>query len=78
VVSAAEDLSTRWFEIPLEERRSIVQAIVERVTVGKDEIEISLTCLPAGPHHPPSPPSPPFPQDGEKTCTQPWGCVALL
>jgi site-specific DNA recombinase len=77
VVSAAEDLSSRWFEIPLEERRAIVQAIVVRVTVGKDEIEFSLTCLPAGPH-PPSPPSSPSPQDGEKTCTHPWGCVALL
>jgi hypothetical protein len=33
VVSAAEDLSTRWFEISLPERRAIVQAIVERVVV---------------------------------------------
>jgi site-specific DNA recombinase len=77
VVSAAEDLSSRWFEIPLEERRAIVQAIVARVTVGKDEIEFSLTCLPKGPY-PPPPPSSPSPQDGEKTCTHPWGCVALL
>ena len=76
VVSAAEDLSSRWFEIPLEERRAIVQAIVARVTVGKDEIEFSLTCLPAGPH-PPSPPSSPSPQNDEKTYTHPWGFVNI-
>jgi site-specific DNA recombinase len=75
VVSAAEDLSTRWYEIPLEERRSIVQAIVERVTVGKDEIEFSLTCLPSGP---PSPSSPPFPQDGEKRCMNPQRFIHKL
>jgi hypothetical protein len=28
VVSAAHDLSERWFEISLEERRAIIQAIV--------------------------------------------------
>jgi site-specific DNA recombinase len=58
VVSAAEDLSARWFEIPLEERRAIVQAIVERVTVGRDEIEFSLAYLPSGSPATPSAPSP--------------------
>ncbi len=75
VVSAAEDLSARWFEIPLPERRAIVQAIVERVTVGKDEIEFSLSCLPSGA---PSAPPPSFSQDADKRCTQPQGCVHLL
>ncbi len=56
IVSAAEELSERWYDLPLDERRGIVQAIVERVTVGKGEIEFSLTCLPAGPP-PPAPSS---------------------
>jgi site-specific DNA recombinase len=75
VVSAAEDLSTRWFEIPLPERRAIVQAIVERVTAGKDEVEFCLSCLPSGP---PSAPPPAFSQDPDKRCTQPWGCVYVF
>jgi len=75
VVSAADDLSAHWFEIPLAERRAIVQGIVERVMVGKDEVEFSLTCLPAGPR-PPSPPSSPSPQDDDKRCTNPQGFMA--
>jgi hypothetical protein len=47
--------------------RAIVQAIVERVTVGKDEIEITLCCLP----RPPEPPGPPPLQDAGNSCTNP-------
>ncbi len=56
ITSAAEDLATRWFDLSLEERRAIVQATVERVIVGRDEIEFSLTYLPT---EPPSAPAPP-------------------
>lgn len=55
VVSEAEDLYDRWEELTPHDRRAIVQAIVERVTVGTDEIEITLSCLP----RPPEPPLPP-------------------
>jgi site-specific DNA recombinase len=57
VVAAAEDLSSRWESLAHEEKRAIVQAIVERVTIGKDEIEITLSCLPhPAPTAPPPPP----------------------
>jgi site-specific DNA recombinase len=57
VVSEAEDLYRRWDDLAHEDRRGIVQAIVERVTVGRDEIEITLSCLPRIPPEPPMPPS---------------------
>jgi hypothetical protein len=61
-----QELVKRWAEakgyrptveepLPSGDKRGIVQAIVERVTVGKDEIEISLSYLPRTPP-PPSPP----------------------
>jgi site-specific DNA recombinase len=56
VVSEAEDLYDRWEELSPQDRRAIIQAIVERVTVGKDEIEITLSCLPRRPDPPPHPP----------------------
>jgi hypothetical protein len=53
IASAAEDLSARWDDLTHDEKRGIIQEIVERVMVGKDEIEITLTCLPRT-----TPPSP--------------------
>lgn len=55
LASEAEDLYTRWDDLSPEDKRALVQAIVNRVTVGKDEIEISLSYLPRTPP-PPSPP----------------------
>jgi hypothetical protein len=43
----------QWEQLTQEERRAIVQTLVERVTVGKDEIEISLGSLPRTPPPPP-------------------------
>ena len=55
IISEAEDLYRRWEDLAFDERRAIVQAIVERVTIGEDEIRIALACLPKTP--PLSPPS---------------------
>src|SRR6202521_4139812 len=55
LASEAEDLYTRWDDLSPEDKRALVQAIVNRVTVGTDEIEISLSYLPRTPP-PPSPP----------------------
>jgi site-specific DNA recombinase len=55
LASEAEDLYTRWDDLSPEDKRALVQAIVNRVTVGKDEIKISLSYLPRTPP-PPSPP----------------------
>jgi site-specific DNA recombinase len=42
VMVAAADLHSRWPSLSREEQRSIIEAIVERITVGKDEIAIAL------------------------------------
>jgi site-specific DNA recombinase len=44
----ARDLATRWGELPFEDRRQIVETITERITVGKEDIAISLLYLPLG------------------------------
>ena len=47
-VEDAKDLAERWEGMPFEERRQIVEAITDRITVGKDEIDVSLLHLPSG------------------------------
>jgi chromosome segregation ATPase len=47
VLGEARKLYSRWSTLPLADRRSVVQSIVEKITVGKDEIEISLSYLPS-------------------------------
>ena len=46
VVTEAQDLFTRWPTLPFPERRRIVEAITERITVGEDDIEIDLYYAP--------------------------------
>jgi len=46
VVSEAQNLYARWPTLPGEDKRRIVESIVERITIGKGEIDITLTCLP--------------------------------
>jgi site-specific DNA recombinase len=47
VVAEARDLYGRWGDLPFDERRAIIEAIVDRITVGKDEVEIDLAYLPS-------------------------------
>lgn len=42
VVAEARDLYARWTDLPQDERRQIVEAITERIAVGKGEVEITL------------------------------------
>lgn len=42
VIADARDLHTRWPSLPAEEKRQIVEAITERITVGEGEVEINL------------------------------------
>jgi site-specific DNA recombinase len=42
VTSSAQDLSVRWPTMPLDDKRHILEMIVERMTVGKGEIEITF------------------------------------
>lgn len=46
IVSEARDLFTRWPTLPHEERRRVVEVITERITIGKDDIEIDLFYAP--------------------------------
>lgn len=47
VVSEAERLHARWPQLPVENKRNIVETIVEKIVVGKGEIDIILTYLPS-------------------------------
>jgi site-specific DNA recombinase len=55
----AGSLYTRWPTLTFEERREIVERVVERIVVGKGEIEIHLAYEP--PTTPPTPPTIPLP-----------------
>ncbi len=54
ILAEARDLSTRLPEMPPEEKRQIVESITERITVGKDGVEINLWYLPAAAPRSPS------------------------
>jgi hypothetical protein len=46
VLAEARDLHTRWPDLPVEEKRRIVETITNRITVGDGEIEINLHYVP--------------------------------
>lgn len=47
VINEARDLYSRWPGMDAEDKVRIVQSIVERITIGEGEIEISLSHLPS-------------------------------
>ena len=47
VTTEANRLYTKWPELPLETKRGILESIVEKITVGKDEIDLTLSYLPS-------------------------------
>lgn len=46
VISEARDLYSRWPSLPSEEKRTIVETIVERIDVGSADVEINLLYFP--------------------------------
>ncbi len=46
IIAEARDLYTRWPDLPRDEKRSIVEAIVDRINVGSADIDINLLYLP--------------------------------
>ena len=49
IVSEAQDLYSRWGDLIPEEKRQIVENVVERITVGKGEVSIDLAYIPSPP-----------------------------
>jgi site-specific DNA recombinase len=47
IVSEAQDVYSRWTDLTFEEKRGIVEAITERITVADRAIEIELAYLPS-------------------------------
>jgi site-specific DNA recombinase len=51
IVTSARDLYTNWPTLPFEERRQVVETIVEKIAVGNGDIEINLLYLPQNQDH---------------------------
>jgi site-specific DNA recombinase len=47
VVTEAEALYSQWPKLPTDDKRKIVESIVEKITIGKDEIDITFSCMPS-------------------------------
>lgn len=59
IVGRTRDLAEEWLTMDLPQKRAVVEALVERITIGKDTVEIDLANLPPlleimanGPHSP--------------------------
>ena len=46
VATEAQNLSSHWPSLAPDDKRAIIEAITERITIGKGEIDITLCCLP--------------------------------
>jgi len=44
----ARNLAIRWPDLPLEDKRQIVEAITDRIIIGREEVELRLLHLPFG------------------------------
>jgi site-specific DNA recombinase len=47
VLTEAEALYARWPKLPIENKRKVVEAITEKIVIGKGEIDITLAYLPS-------------------------------
>jgi len=59
VLSEAQSLYSRWEDLDFGQKREIVETIVERAVVGKEDVEFHLAYLPPPPPSPATPPSTP-------------------
>jgi len=46
VLHEADSLYDRWPSLPTEDKRKIVEALIEKIVIGNGEIDISLSYLP--------------------------------
>lgn len=49
IIFGAKDLYDRWPRLPDDEKRQIIEAITEKIIVGKDDVEINLYYAPPAP-----------------------------
>jgi len=47
VVKEANSLYDRWPSLPLDDRRKIAEAVCEKIVIGQDDIDITLSCIPS-------------------------------
>ena len=47
VVAEAHNLKASWPKLAPEHKRRIIESITEKITIGEDTIDISLSCLPS-------------------------------
>jgi site-specific DNA recombinase len=47
VAKEAGSLYSRWPSLTLDDRRKIAEAVCEKIVIGKDDIDITLSCLPS-------------------------------
>jgi len=47
IMAEAEDLKHAWPDMSVAERRNVVELLVKKIVVGKDEIDISLCYVPS-------------------------------
>lgn len=74
IVTGARDLYTRFPELPPDEKRRIVEAIVDRIIIHKEEVEIHLFYAPSFS----ATPGIPSLLSGGNMATEPQGRVAFL
>jgi site-specific DNA recombinase len=80
IIREAQDLYTRWPTLAHTEKRQIIEAIVERITIFAGEVEIELYFNP-GAGTPPNPPAgspPPSPLTDGSLATRPHGFIAAI
>jgi site-specific DNA recombinase len=87
VIEGARDLYTRWPTLPSDEKRQIVEEIVERIEIGRGDVSITLYYAPPvraadGGMPGGTPPGgdggtvPPSPQEHGNRATEPQGFIA--
>ena len=51
VITDAQSFYARWPELDLDAKRQVVETIVEKITIGKDDVAIDLCYLPSSPEN---------------------------
>jgi site-specific DNA recombinase len=69
ILAESLDLCTRWTGLAFDDRRQIIENVVERISITDNEITIQLAYLPTPPKQPSPPASPQDGANGTRTVT---------